>query len=86
MCRVFSVALVSSVFSCSGVERFQLLVCRAFSVARVSCAFVSRVSGAFGCSGILCFQSLVCRAFFHLLTLVLNFFVLGARFARVSGG
>ena len=76
MRRAFSAARVSSVFSCSCVVRFQLLVCRAFSVARVSGVFVSRVSGAFRCSGVLCFQSLEWLAFFHLLTSVLNFFVL----------
>ena len=94
VCRTFSVARASGVFSCSCVVRFGflcvkgflLLMCRTFSVVRVSCVFVSLVSGAFGCSGVLCFQSLVCRAFFHLWTSVFDFFVLGARSARVPGG
>ena len=53
--RVFSVfssvARVSIVFSCSCVKHFQLLVCRAFSVAHVLSVFlVACVSGVFSCS------------------------------------
>ena len=48
------VAGVSGVFTCLCVERFQLLVCRALSVACVS--------SVFSCSCVERFQLLVCRA------------------------
>lgn len=53
VCRVLSVAHVSSAFRCSCVECFQLFVCRAFSVARVL--------SVFSCSCVARFQLLVCR-------------------------
>lgn len=57
MCRAFSAARVSGVFSCSCVQRFQVLVCRAFSVAGAA-----RVPSAFGCSCVERFQLIVCWA------------------------
>ena len=56
-CLVFSVARVSGVCSCSCVKRFQLLVCRALSVARSA-----RVPSAFGCSCVERSQLIVCWA------------------------
>ena len=56
-CLVFSVARVSGVCSCSCVKRFQLLVCRALSVARSA-----RVPSALGCSCVERSQLIVGRA------------------------
>lgn len=56
VCRAFSAAHVSSVFSCFSVEHFQLLVCQAFSAACVSGVF------SYSCSS--CakhFQLLLCQ-------------------------
>ena len=67
---------MSSIFSCSCVEHFQLLVC---------CVFLFLMCQALSVAWECCFQLLVCGVFFLLLASALNFFVLGACFVHVSG-